>query len=139
MGAFIIRRLLMLVPFLFLVSALAFVVIQLPPGSFVDTYRRNLEAQGGTVNEAQLKALEARYGLDKPLVVQYGVWISNILFRGDFGNSFTLPTAGRRHPVGASSPNHRHIAGLDRSHLDHRYSAGHYCCPQTEFESGIIF
>jgi peptide/nickel transport system permease protein len=89
MGAFIVRRVLMLVPFLFLISALAFVVIQLPPGSFVDTYRRNLEAQGGVVNEAQLQALEARYGLDKPLLVQYGIWISNILFRGDFGNSFT--------------------------------------------------
>ena len=89
MGAFIVRRLLMLIPFLFLVSALSFVVIQLPPGSFVDTYRRNLEAQGGVVNEGQLQALEVRYGLDKPLVVQYGIWISNILFRGDFGNSFT--------------------------------------------------
>ena len=88
MGAFIIRRLLMLIPFLFLISALAFVVIQLPPGSFVDTYKRNLEAQGGVVNQAQLQALEVRYGLDKPLVVQYGLWISNILFRGDFGNSF---------------------------------------------------
>ena len=88
MGAFIVRRLLMLVPFLILVSALSFVVIQLPPGSFIDTYRRNLEAQGGTVNEAQLKALEARYGLDKPVIVQYGVWISNIVLHGDFGNSF---------------------------------------------------
>jgi len=89
MGAFIVRRLLMLIPFLFLVSALSFFVIQLPPGSFVDTYRRNLEAQGGVVNEGQLQALEARYGLDKPLLVQYTLWISNILFRGDFGNSFT--------------------------------------------------
>ena len=89
MGAFIVRRVLMLIPFLFLVSALSFVVIQLPPGSFVDTYKRNLEAQGGTVNEGQLQALEVRYGLDKPLVVQYGIWISNMLFRGDFGNSFT--------------------------------------------------
>ncbi len=89
MGAFIVRRVLMLIPFLFLVSALSFVVIQLPPGSFVDTYKRNLEAQGGVVNQAQLQALEVRYGLDKPLVVQYGIWISNMLFRGDFGNSFT--------------------------------------------------
>jgi peptide/nickel transport system permease protein len=88
MGAFIIRRLLILVPFLVLVSALAFVVIQLPPGSFVDTYRQNLEAQGGTVSAAQIVALERRYGLDKPLPVQYVVWISNIVFRGDFGNSF---------------------------------------------------
>lgn len=90
MGAFIIRRLLMLIPFLFLISALAFIVIQLPPGSFVDTYKQNLEAQGGVVNEAQLQALQARYGLDKPLLVQYGIWISNIIFRGDFGNSFTF-------------------------------------------------
>ena len=89
MGAFIVRRVLMLIPFLFLVSALSFVVIQLPPGSFVDTYKRNLEAQGGVVNQAQLQALEVRYGLDKPLLVQYGIWISNIIFRGDFGNSFT--------------------------------------------------
>ena len=88
MGAFITRRLLMLVPFLVLVSALAFIVIQLPPGSFIDTYRRNLEAQGGTVNTAQLQALEQRYGLDKPVLVQYGVWISNIVLHGDFGNSF---------------------------------------------------
>ena len=89
MGAFIVRRVLMLIPFLFLVSALSFVVIQLPPGSFVDTYKRNLEAQGGVVNQAQLQALEVRYGLDKPLVVQYGIWVSNMIFRGDFGNSFT--------------------------------------------------
>lgn len=89
MGAFIVRRVLMLIPFLFLVSALSFVVIQLPPGSFVDTYKRNLEAQGGVVNQAQLQALEVRYGLDKPLVVQYGIWISNMILRGDFGNSFT--------------------------------------------------
>jgi peptide/nickel transport system permease protein len=88
MGHFILRRLLMLVPFLFLVSALAFIVIQLPPGSFIDTYRRNLEAQGGTVNEAQLKALEVRYGLDKPVILQYAIWTGNILSRGDFGNSF---------------------------------------------------
>jgi peptide/nickel transport system permease protein len=88
MGQFIIRRLFILIPFLFMVSALAFFVIQLPPGSFVDTYRRNLEAQGGTVSDAQVQALEARYGLDKPVLVQYGVWISNIILQGDFGNSF---------------------------------------------------
>ncbi len=88
MGQFILRRLVILVPFLILVSMLSFVIIQLPPGSFVDTYRRNLEAQGGTVNEAQLAALEARYGLDQPLPVQYVRWITNIIFYGDFGNSF---------------------------------------------------
>src|SRR5687768_6726250 len=88
MGQFIVRRLIILVPFLIMVSMLSFLIIQLPPGSFVDTYRRNLEAQGGTVNQAQLEALEARYGLDQPLPVQYVRWITNIVFDGDFGNSF---------------------------------------------------
>lgn len=88
MGTYILRRLVILVPFLFLISLISFVVIQLPPGSYVDTYRRNLESQGGTLNEAQLAALEAQYGLDHPLPIQYVHWISNIIVEGDFGNSF---------------------------------------------------
>lgn len=88
MGTYILRRLVILVPFLFLISLISFVVIQLPPGSYVDTYRRNLESQGGTLNEAQLDALEAQYGLDHPLPIQYVHWISNIIVEGDFGNSF---------------------------------------------------
>lgn len=87
MTAFAIRRLLLLVPFLFLISVVVFVIIQLPPGDFVDTYVRNLEAQGGTVNAAQRAALEARYGLDQPVFVQYWIWMGNLL-SGDFGNSF---------------------------------------------------
>lgn len=85
---FIIRRILVLIPLMFLVSIVAFVVIQLPPGSFVDSYIRNLELQGGSVNEAQKAALERQYGLDEPYVVQYLTWIGNILLHGDFGNSF---------------------------------------------------
>ncbi len=88
MGPYILRRFMILVPFLFLISLISFVVIQLPPGSFVDTYRRNLESQGGTLNESQLAALEAQYGLNKPLPIQYVRWITNIIFDGDFGNSF---------------------------------------------------
>lgn len=85
---FILRRLLITIPFLLLISVMSFVVIQLPPGDFVATYVRNLELQGGSVNEEQIEALEAQYGLDKPILVQYGLWITNIVFKGDFGNSF---------------------------------------------------
>jgi peptide/nickel transport system permease protein len=85
---FIIRRLLIMVPFLFLVSIIAFVVIQLPPGSFVDSYVTNLRMHGGTVNADQVESIKALYGLDKPLLTQYGIWISKIVFSGDFGNSF---------------------------------------------------
>jgi peptide/nickel transport system permease protein len=87
MTGFVARRLLLLVPFLLVISVVAFVIIQLPPGNFVDTYIRNLEAQGGTVNPAQQAALEARYGLDQPLIGQYWIWMSSLL-TGDFGNSF---------------------------------------------------
>jgi peptide/nickel transport system permease protein len=87
MGVFILRRLLILIPFMVLISVVAFVVIQLPPGNYVDTYVQNLELQGATVNEAQRAALAARYGLDEPVVVQYLTWVRHLLV-GDFGNSF---------------------------------------------------
>jgi peptide/nickel transport system permease protein len=87
MARFVLRRLLILIPFLFLISVVSFTVIQLPPGDFVDTYVRNLEVQGGSVNQGQRAAIEAQYGLDKPMYVQYGIWIEHIA-QGDFGNSF---------------------------------------------------
>lgn len=87
MTRFVIRRFLLLIPFLFVISMVAFVIIQLPPGDYVDTYVRNLEMQGGAVNQAQIDALRARYGLDQPMIYQYWLWISNVI-QGDFGNSF---------------------------------------------------
>lgn len=88
MKQFVLQRLAILVPFLFLVSVMSFIIIQLPPGDYVDSYIRNLQLQGGTVNEAQKADLEAQYGLDKSLVEQYVIWIGNIVLRGDFGTSF---------------------------------------------------
>ena len=85
---FILRRSLILIPFLVLISIISFIVIQLPPGTYVDTYVNNLKLQGGTVSEEQKASIEAMYGLDKPLPVQYGIWITNIVLHGNFGNSF---------------------------------------------------
>lgn len=87
MARFVLRRMLILIPFLFLISVVSFAVIQLPPGDFVDTYVRNLEVQGGSVNQGQRAAIEAQYGLNKPVYVQYGIWVKHIA-QGDFGNSF---------------------------------------------------
>lgn len=88
MLTFVSHRLLILVPFLFLVSIISFIVIQLPAGNYVDTYVNVLKMQGGTVSEAQIESIEAMYGLDRSLPVQYGMWITNIVLRGNFGNSF---------------------------------------------------
>ncbi|AWV97120.1 ABC transporter permease [Arcticibacterium luteifluviistationis] len=84
---FIIRRILWTIPILFLVSLLAFAIIQAPPGDFVTALSASLAERGEEVDMAQLEALRTRFGLDKPFIVQYWKWISGVLV-GDFGVSF---------------------------------------------------
>ncbi len=89
MTAFILRRLLLMIPTLFIISVISFVIIQLPPGDYLTTYIANLEETGETADQAIIESLRARYGLDKPFVVQYWIWISGVV-QGDFGQSFAL-------------------------------------------------
>ena len=88
MLAFILRRALMVVPTLIAVSFIAFVILQLPPGDFLDSYIAQLRSQGEVVDEDAILELRSRYGLDQPMLVQYWNWISGIVLRGDFGMSF---------------------------------------------------
>ncbi len=91
MISYLIRRLLSAVTVLLVVSAIAFVVIQLPPGDFTDIYKAQLITQGGlteTEAEAAAEEMRARYGLDVPVPVQYVNWIIGIVTRGEFGYSF---------------------------------------------------
>lgn len=90
MGWFIARRLGYMVLTLVLVSVVAFVIIQLPPGDFLTSQVAVLQERGETVDAAQLAALKARYGLGQPMYVQYWKWISGIVLHGDFGQSFAL-------------------------------------------------
>ena len=71
---------------IFLVSILSFAIIQLPPGDYVDSYIAQLQATGTPVSEAEAENLRARYGLDEPFVVQYGLWMRQVL-RGNLGTS----------------------------------------------------
>lgn len=88
MLAYVGKRLLWMVPSLFAVSFMAFVLIQLPPGDYVTTYIATLAASNEVVDQQMAADLRARFGLDQPFIVQYGKWIWNILSRGDFGVSF---------------------------------------------------
>lgn len=88
MGAYVVKRLLYMIPTLFGISLLSFIIIQLPPGDFVTALSARLAEQGESMDMAQLNALKERYGLDEPLIVQYFTWIGGILTRGDFGQSF---------------------------------------------------
>jgi peptide/nickel transport system permease protein len=68
------------------ISVLTFVIIRLPPGDFVDAYIANLAVGGSSVSAEQAAAMRREYGLDRPVVVQYGLWMGRVL-TGDFGVS----------------------------------------------------
>ena len=88
MTAYVLRRLLLMVPLLLLISFLCFLIIQLPPGDYITSYEAQLEAEGTAVSEAELETLRMRYGLDQPFFVNYAKWLWRIVSRGDFGYSF---------------------------------------------------
>ena len=83
---FILQRLILLPVLLFLFSVVVFILIQAPPGDFLDSYIATLASSGSSVDEAQIVALKQQFGLDQPIHVQYLRWMENIL-RGDLGLS----------------------------------------------------
>lgn len=88
MLGYIVKRVLRMIPLLFLLSILAFTIIHLPPGDYVTEYIANLGQSGASVDESEIARLRQTYGLDRPVHEQYLLWMSNILLRGDFGLSF---------------------------------------------------
>jgi peptide/nickel transport system permease protein len=99
MTGFLFRRLLQMIPVLFFVSLIIFVLINLVPG---DAARLFL---GEEAPPDVLAVLRHEMGLDRPLYVQYARWVGNLL-RGDFGHSFkdnrqVLPTLLQKVPVTA--------------------------------------
>jgi peptide/nickel transport system permease protein len=85
-GEFIIRRLILIVPTVFVISVISFIIIQLPPGDFLTSYVATLESSGQIVDDGEIEALRERYGLGDPVYVQYFKWISGVV-QGDFGQS----------------------------------------------------
>ena len=84
---YIIRRILTMIPTLLVISALVFVIIQLPPGDYLESHIAELQSQGESVDEKKIQFLREQYGLDKPLLHQYWYWLTGML-QGDFGYSF---------------------------------------------------
>ncbi|MBA2277546.1 MAG: ABC transporter permease [Chloroflexia bacterium] len=87
MLGYILRRLLLMIPTMLAISLVAFIIIQLPPGDYLTSVITTAAAQGESIDEAELAQLEARYGLDEPMIVQYFSWLGGIV-QGDFGWSF---------------------------------------------------
>ncbi len=89
MITYIVRRILVMIPTLLVVSALVFVIIQLPPGDFLETQIAEMEARGEAVDPNRIELLRRTYGLDRPVYEQYGRWLFG-MFQGDFGRSFVF-------------------------------------------------
>ena len=83
MGAYIVRRLALMLLTLFGMSVLIFVLLRVVPGNITDI----IFDSAGYVNERQKKKIEQQLGLDQPIVVQYGRWIAG-LAKGDLGYAY---------------------------------------------------
>ena len=94
MFRFFIHRVLVMVPTLLVISALVFVIIQLPEGDYLTTYITELESQGESVSKEKIQFLREQYGLDQPMWQQYFTWLFALL-QGDMGYSFehSLPVS----------------------------------------------
>ena len=91
---YISHRLLVMIPTLLAISAIVFLIIQLPPGDYFTTYINELQSQGETVSKERMDFLREQYGFDRSPVEQYFVWLFGML-QGDFGYSFeySLPVS----------------------------------------------
>ena len=85
---YIARRVFLAIPLLFVISLISYLVIELPPGDYLQQYIAQFEMTSGErLTEAEIAQLRALYHLDRPLYARYTRWITNVL-RGNLGRSF---------------------------------------------------
>ena len=83
MRNYIIKRFLLAIPVLLLVSIVVFLTIRLIPGNIIDM----MVSDQGSLTQMDRAKIEQALGLDKPFLIQYGTWLGNIVLHGSLGNS----------------------------------------------------
>jgi peptide/nickel transport system permease protein len=91
-----LHRLLIMIPTLLVISFITFAIIKLPPGDFLSNQIAELKSQGDSAALEKVDFLREQYGLDKPFIEQYAVWVGlwpsergfSGLLQGDLGWSF---------------------------------------------------
>ena len=91
-----IHRILIMIPTLLVISFVTFMIIQLPPGDYLSNQIQELKSSGDSAALERVEFLRRQYGLDKPFLEQYGVWLGawpgekgfSGLLQGDWGWSF---------------------------------------------------
>src|SRR5690349_11493497 len=91
MKKYLLRRAIYMVLTVWIITMIAFGVIQLPPGDYVTHIVSELMAQGvDRIDPAIIEQMREQYGLNDPVYVQYAKWMRNIIVEGDFGYSLTF-------------------------------------------------
>ena len=83
-GAYVIRRLLLIIPTLLILSVIVFLLVRFIPGDVIDIMAGEMMLTAGEIDR---EGLERALGLDLPIHVQYGRWISDIVLHGSLGQS----------------------------------------------------
>ena len=110
MRSYLIRRLLLIIPTLFILTVLVFLAVRFIPGDIVDTMVAEMEAWNAMGAAIDREALERMLGLDVPVHVQYGRWIGVLptpgwptgepqfkgLLQGSFGEALRGWSIGER-------------------------------------------
>ncbi|HET6622200.1 MAG TPA: ABC transporter permease [Dongiaceae bacterium] len=87
MFRYFVQRLLVMIPTLIVISIAVFVIIQAPPGDYLESYMAELQSRGESVDPAKMDFLRKTYGLDQPFYMQYLKWAGGLV-QGDLGYSF---------------------------------------------------
>ncbi|MCD4753666.1 MAG: ABC transporter permease [Anaerolineaceae bacterium] len=85
---YIIRRLLMMIPMMILISMVSFLLIELPPGDFMTQQITNWELSGLQVSQQEIDSMVRRFGLDQPVHMRYITWLRRLVVDQDLGISF---------------------------------------------------
>ena len=100
MLSYTVRRVLIMIPTLLVISFVTFTIIKLPPGDFLTNQISELQSQGDKAALERVEFMRKQYGLDKPFIEQYAVWVGiwpkdigsrrafSGLLQGDWGWSF---------------------------------------------------
>lgn len=96
MISYVVKRLLMIVPTLFVVATLVFVLVRLVPGGPFD--------QDRAVPAEVQRQLDAKYHLSDPVAKQYGDWLTALVTKGDLGPTFKYPNRTVNEIIGLSLP-----------------------------------
>ncbi|MDP2919437.1 MAG: ABC transporter permease [Dehalococcoidia bacterium] len=92
MTAYIVRRLLLIIPALFVVTLIVFLLVRLLPGDVIELMVSSQEFGSKDALPLTIDSLKHQLGLDVPVYVQYGRWLTNIALHGSLGKSLWMGT-----------------------------------------------